>query len=112
MHSLETCVVTGCGALIDIEYADDGALSKVDVHGYSGLTDDGDPICRDHWCATCGYFHTDVGQFDACQFTGPETPNMTIPTPCGVTDPIALLNHMATAPRREVAPLIVIGESR
>lgn len=72
------CVV--CNTPVDIEIARNGGVVQTDVHGYSGLTDDGDKfVCRDHFCPTCGASHLTEAAFDTCQFNGPTVYNVLPP---------------------------------
>lgn len=64
----EPCIV--CKAPVAITFTANGGLPTVNAVGYSGLTDDGDAICRDHFCPTCGGGHLTIEQFDRCGFYG------------------------------------------
>lgn len=74
--SVEQCTARPCGALVSIAIDNNGGL-PVAVNGYNGLTDDGDPVCSDHFCPTCGGAHIDVAQFERCAFTGVRTLDLT-----------------------------------
>lgn len=69
--TLEQCTVRPCSAMVGIIVSRNGGLPKMDATGYSGITDDGEPVCRDHFCPTCGCAHTTAEQFEACEFYGP-----------------------------------------
>jgi hypothetical protein len=85
--AVEPCIVKRCNALVPIRYDRNGGL-PIEVNGYSGLTDDGDAVCSDHFCPTCGNFHEDVEAFEACEFHGRPTIDLTL---CGVDNPHAVL---------------------
>lgn len=72
-----TCRVCKTPVVVDID--PNGGI-PVDVHGYNGLTDDGDTFaCRDHFCATCGGTHTAAYDFELCEFRGTRTPDLDPP---------------------------------
>lgn len=66
----ECCIASPCGALVTIIINHNGGLPTMDAVGYSGITDDGDAVCRDHFCPTCGNFHSEAAQFERCAFEG------------------------------------------
>lgn len=64
--TLEPCTIPSCGQLVQLPEHTEPI--NVDTHGWDGLTDDGDPVCRDHWCAACHGAHGTPEEFDACEF--------------------------------------------
>jgi hypothetical protein len=84
---VEPCTVHHCNVLVAIHYDRNGGL-PIEANGYSGLTDDGEAVCKDHFCPTCGNHHEDAEAFDVCEFNGPPPTNLTL---CGVGDPYAIL---------------------
>jgi len=80
--TLEQCTVRPCSAVVPVVISRNGGLAKIDATGYSGLTDDGDAVCRDHFCPVCGNAHTEADEFDDCAFYGPLTVDL---TPCKAT---------------------------
>lgn len=54
--TIEPCTVCDHEVLIGIARAD----------GYDGLTDNGDPVCTDHWCPVCHLAHDTAELFQAC----------------------------------------------
>ena len=87
MFSIEQCVAPDCKTLVEIRTDKNGGL-PIAVNGFTGLTDDGDAVCRDHFCPTCGNYHADAAAFEQCEFDGCQALNMTL---CGVKDPFAVL---------------------
>jgi hypothetical protein len=85
--AVEPCIVKHCNALVIIRYDRNGGL-PIEANGYSGLTDDGEAVCQDHFCPTCGNYHEDAAAFDACEFHGPPAANLAL---CGVGDPYTVL---------------------
>ena len=82
----EPCKICKQGVTIIIRR--DGGLPTVDATGYSGITDDGDAVCRGHFCPVCGDAHETAEQFEDCEFYGPPRVDLTI---CGVSDPYKVL---------------------
>jgi hypothetical protein len=77
--TLEQCCIRPCSAVVPVVISRNGGLPKIAADGYSGLTDDGDPVCRDHFCPTCGNAHSDAEAFELCEFYGRPKVNL---TPC------------------------------
>lgn len=82
----EPCTI--CGDGVNIIIRRDGGLPTADATGYTGITDDGDAVCRDHFCPVCGNAHAAADQFDACEFYGARPLDLTT---CGVSDPYKVL---------------------
>ena len=88
-----------CGALVTVEIARDGGLATADHTGYSGFTDDGDHVCCDCFCPTCGDRHTEAAQFDTCAFRGRLCIDIT--PPMSRTDAFEVLGKLGRAMRHE-----------
>lgn len=91
--TLEQCIARPCGAMVGIVIDLDGGLPKIAADGYSGLTDDGYAVCRDHFCPICGHYHHDEHEFEVCEFNGRSAPNLTLPNLC--RDPYKVLAAFA-----------------
>lgn len=69
----------GCSCPVSVEIEHDGGIALADHTGYSGFNDDGDYVCRDCFCPTCGDHHTDAEAHDRCNFEGRFTIDLTPP---------------------------------
>lgn len=70
--TLEPCCIRPCSATIGVVIGKDERLARIAADGYSGLTDDGEAVCRDHFCPVCRGAHAAEEQFEACAFYGPD----------------------------------------
>jgi hypothetical protein len=66
VHNVDFCVVPDCKTLVEVATDTNGGLAVVDAYNYSGISADGDHICRDHFCDSCGLWHDHPRGYDRC----------------------------------------------